>query len=542
MRLTETIPAAPIQVQKSVRPDEIRCLTSGPAGKILPLAYSPLLREDRVSRGRVRVRVEMMETAEMLMNAINVTCYAHFVPFLAFPQFNGMDSFNRAYKGVPEEEGGQPIDFFPLTGWTGNAEIYQTMGLHRAGGAGANHSVKTAYNLIVNHRRKARSAKLPMRDLTDGTLAEAFWKHTNMNHIVPDFDQAMIDGEVQLNFAQTQLPVSGIGVSAAHSFETKYARETGKTVGTEASWSSPNDMADEHDFVWVKRDPDNPLHPAIFAEMQAEGVTLSLSNIELAKKTAAFAKLRSQFSGLDDDHIIDLLMQGVRVPEAQLTQPILLDRKSTIVGYNRRYATDGANLSESVTSGETFVDLSMVTPPMNTGGIVLITCEVVPEQLFERQKDYFLYASSPEDLPNFTRDYLDPEKVAVVQNDHVDVAHTDPSGTFGYAPLNHQWKRAIPRIGGKYLRSDPNAPFDEDRQKIWAAETVDPTLTEDFYLVTDLHTKVFADQESDPFEITTLGRLDIVGNTVFGKGLQEATDDYDKLIDQVDTGRIDQEA
>ena len=122
MRMTEMIPNSPIAVQKSVRSAKGRVLTSGDAGKILPLKYEWLHREDGVRSGKVRVNVEMMETSEMLMNGVGVTLYAHFVPMLAFDRFNGsMDELNRSYK---KENGaaGSVVPFFESNKyWTGTA-------------------------------------------------------------------------------------------------------------------------------------------------------------------------------------------------------------------------------------------------------------------------------------------------------------------------------------------------------------------------------------------------------------------------------------
>jgi hypothetical protein len=176
---------------------------------------------------------------------------------------------------------------------------------------------------------------------------------------------------------------------------------------------------------------------------------------------------------------------------------------------------------------------------MNTGGVIMITAQIVPEQLWERKKDYFLYTTDPDTLPNFLPDFLDPEKVSVVKNDHVDVNHATPDATFGYAPLNHEWQRDSVNIGGKYYRP-ANDAFDEDRQKIWSAEAINPTLNQDFYLCSEVHKKVFSDQVSDSFEITALTNFNIVGNTVFGTGLIEAdaTSDYDTIIAQTDATRI----
>jgi len=122
----------------------------------------------------------------------------------------------------------------------------------------------------------------------------------------------------------------------------------------------------------------------------------------------------------------------------------------------------------------------------------------------------------------------------------LDVNHSTPDGTFGYAPLNHEWMRDMVNVGGKYYRP-ANDAFDEDRAKIWTAEATDVTLNEDFYLVSELHKKVFSDQVADAFEIMCISDMEITGNTVFGERLLEAdaTSDYQAITDLVDTTRID---
>jgi hypothetical protein len=488
------------------------------------------------------MNVEMMETSEMLMNGVGVTLYAHFVPMLAFDRFNGsMDELNRSYK---KENGaaGSVVPFFeknkyyePISdvvsiasnphlldtklfnsGSVENEIFYQTMGIHQQA-TNFNTTIVEAYNAIVNHRRKARSKSLPLRNAFDHRLADAFWINNGMQNIVPDYDQNLIDGQVTLAGLTFQAPVKAP------------IREVG-TSGTSPAMSY-SDIVAEGDMY---------LFDEIYAELTTGGnATMSLADIEQARKTAAFAKLRAKYDGIDDEHVIDLLMSGIRVPEEALKQPILLGRQRAMIGFNQRYATDGANLDKSATNGMATIDMSIRTPAMNTGGVIMITAEIVPEQLWERKKDYFLYTTDPDTLPNYLSDVLDPEKVAVVKNDHADVNHATPDGTFGYAPLNHEWQRDAVNVGGKYYRPADDA-FDEDRAKIWTAESTNPTLNEDFYLCSGLHKKVFADQVSDTFEITCLTDMSIVGNTVFGAGLQEtdATSDYDTITSQVDSSRI----
>ena len=553
--MTEMIPNSPIAVQKSVRSAKGRVLTSGDAGKILPLKYEWLHREDGVRSGKIRANIEMMETSEMLMNGVGVTLYAHFVPMLAFDRFNGsMDELNRSYK---KENGaaGSVIPFFeknkyyepnsdsiqtssnPHTldtspfggGVVENEVFYQTMGIHQQA-TNFNTTPVEAYNAIVNHRRKARSKSLPLRNAFDHRLADAFWINNGMQNIVPDYDQNLIDGQVTLAGLTFQAPIKA--KHATNNAATSSA--SGSNTTNSYAWApsqTGTEIVDEGDYY---------LFDEIFAELSTGGnATMSLADIEQARKTAAFAKLRAKYDGIDDEHVIDLLMSGIRVPEEALKQPILLGRQRAMIGFNQRYATDGANLDKSATNGMATIDMSFRTPAMNTGGVIMITAEIVPEQLWERKKDYFLYTTDPDTLPNYLSDVLDPEKVAVVKNDHADVNHATPDGTFGYAPLNHEWQRDAVNVGGKYYRP-ANDAFDEDRAKIWTAESTNPTLNEDFYLCSGLHKKVFADQVSDSFEITCLSDMQIVGNTVFGAGLQEtdATSDYDTITSQVDSSRI----
>jgi len=514
----------PLTPKRSTRIDQKTVITSGNAGKIIPVACIPLLREDGVKRSRMQIAVEMMETAESLFNGVNLTVNAHLVPKLAFDRFNGMDDLNRSYQGVPREDGETPIPFIETHTFSqADNEFYKTLGMHAQGSATVNRDYIEAYNTVVNFRRKERSSSLSMRTMTDTSLAQAFWNHTTMAHIVPDFDQAIIDGEVALNIVNSRMPLQSAGMYNNLNFGSNnhaYPIGSANTYPTTQSDGMKN---------WGND---------IFTEMSDNGITVSLSNIELAKKTQAFAKARSMYQGHDDDFIIDTLMSGIRIPDQAMKQPILLAQQRTQFGYQQRFASDAANLDESVTVGGALVDITMRTPAINTGGVIVVTAEITPEQLFERQKDHYLHNTSVSNYPEFTRDELDPEKVSIVTNDHIDVDHTTPNAVFGYAPLNHEYMRSAPNIGGKYYRPEVDAAFDEDRQKIWANETVDPELTEDFYLCNNVHHKVFADSTSDAFEITARGTFEITGNTVFGGALKEATDDYDQVMADVDQTRL----
>jgi hypothetical protein len=509
---------------------------------MVPISYYPILREDAVRSGRLRFSFEQMETAEVLMNAIKVRVMAYFVPMLALDRFNGsMDQLNLAYEGLPPLEG-QPVVPFIETqpfGAHGSNPLFKYMGLHGSPTDPTNTSVIECYNQIWNFRAKNRSPDLQLRDRLATSLAPAFWAHERFSHIVPDFDQAVIDGEVPLNITSARMNVQGLGLNTTSGVAAGVMRTTdGTTVN--GNFFNIGEGGSNANRVQVKQHPTLVGFPDVFVEMQENGISVSLSNIEMARKTQAFAKLRQQYNQ-HDDHIINLLMDAISIPEQAFKQPMLLADKTTIFGQSKRYASDAGNLTESVVNGMTAIDMSIQLPRVNTGGMVMIVAEITPDQLFERQQDPWLSAKAVADLPQYLRDTLDPEKVDVVKNNRIDASHGNPNGTFGYEPMNAKWNIDAPRVGGDFYRPTVNTGFDEKRQRIWAVETVNPTLSTDFYLCTNMHTKPFVVTNQDPFEVVQQGDVFIEGNTVFGGHLVEATNDYEKVLAVAPQDRIEKE-
>lgn len=421
---------------RSIRRHNARAITSFPAGKSVPIFAGGLLREDAVRSGRLRFSFEMMETAEIVMNPINVRVMAYFVPMLALDRFQGsMDILNRSYKGEPAVDGGAVIPYIETQafGAHGANAVYKALGFHGRADQLVNTAYLEAYNQIQNFRRANRSPKLSMRTRLQSDLAPAFWYHSQFEHVVPNFDQAAVDGQVALNVVNAKLPVRTLGFQSDQGFSAAgYSiRKTGGaaevTLATTGQrWSNPGGVK-----LAVKEDPANPGYPNVFAELAANGITVSLSNIELAKRTAAFAQMRKQYTGQSDEWLIDLLMQGITIPDQAFKQPMLIGERSTIVGMSKRYATDAGNLAESAVNGATMVELSLQLPRIPMGGVVMVLAEVTPEQLFERQTDPFLMAKAVADFPDALRDELDPIKVMTVPNEYVDVLHGTPAGTFG---------------------------------------------------------------------------------------------------------------
>lgn len=550
VRIASRTSTSPVAVPRTVRSHNLTVLTSVPAGKMTPIAVIPLLRED-AARVRLQAAFQMMETADLLINEIAVNVKAYLVPELAKDRFLGMDDLNRSWEGKPPREGQPVVPFIEKMAAKaeGTDPILRYLGKHARQGQMINTAYHEAYNLIWNFRAKNRSPDIALRGRLLDTLAPAFWHHGAFDHIVPDFDQAMMDGNVALNVVNSRMPIKGLwmgsrgGGQAGGGATTHSGIDTDGVAKSGPGWAvqavtAASAVGNGH-LVVGARNQNSTWVPDVYAEMQQNGITVSLANIDLARKTQAFARMRQAFAGHDDDYVIDMLMDGLTVTDQAWKQPILLQEQSTIFGMSKRYATNGGDLTESVVNGATMVNLNFPVPRTPCGGVIMIVAEILPGQLFERTADPYLHIENVEAFPHALRDMLDPEPVEAVRNEYIDIDHATPNDVFGYAPMNHKWNHNAPCVGGRFLRPKVNAGFDEDRLRIWAVETQNPVLSQDFYLATTMHTKPFVNPNQDPFEVTAVGGASITGLTQFGPALIEASDDYEKVLEDAPQDRLE---
>lgn len=550
MKDMNRLTAAPLRTPRTVRQHELQVLTSMKPGVCAPIAAMPLFREDSLSASDVTVTVEMMETHELLLNRANLRVSAYVVPFQAFDRYQqSRDQLDRSYMGQPQIDGGAVVPFFEtiaLGAQAGTVPIYNSLGLHGKAGHTVNTMYLEAYNQIINMRLRNRSANLTKRARLDTSLAPAFWLNSQWEHVVPDFDQATMDGRVPLTVSNSRIPIRGIGLlqgTALAGLAQSVTESDGVAKNYEAYMVKDNAQAESigNLKLAIKRDTTKAGSvPDIYAELSTANMQFSMADFANAKKTQWFAQMRQQFQGFVennalDEYIIDMLMQGLSIPDQAMKSPMLIADVVTRFGQSLRYASDYANMAESAVSGSATAVFDLRVPRLSTGGIVMIMAEAMPDQLFERQADPFFYAVGPGQLPNAMVDELDVQKVDTVTNLQVDVDHATPNGTFGYEPMNGKWTRWGPRLGGKFHRPSTGATNDEVRQRVWAVETLNPTLGTSFYLCPPMNVKPFFDGINDQFEIAVQGRALIEGNTVFGPELIESTNLYTKVVEEIRT-------
>lgn len=548
----------PVPFERSIRTDNSITMTSGRAGKVVPVGYLPLLMGDSCG-GQVGIDIELAEMPRPLLNAVTANMQAWFVPKSAFPQFPGQDELMNAWTGKDINALGfaarAPAPFFTTV--TGVArttvlasELFQTLGIHVAALMEINADLIDAFNVIYNFRLAAHSSKLAKRKyfaedaLLSTTLPPAFWPSSKFKNVVPDYERALIVGSMDLdvvsglvNLPAQTLPVSGVSQVSNTNLTAGAANITANAAALLVQNVS------NVGGVSFRRLAANPagtlldITAALAAStgsLSGQTLGVSLADINSAKLTQAFAKIRASmagtgFNGYDNElTIIAMLMQGFPVEPDAFKRPWLLDSKRVPVGFSERFATDAANLDDSVSQGRASAVLNVNVPAQMVGGVIIFTVEVLPERIDERMSDEWLTALTPNHLPNALRDRQRTEPVDRVPNRRVDAKHTAQSGLYGFEPMNDKWNRNFTRLGGRFYQANPSTAYVEQRAAIWQTNIVDPLFTATHYLAPDNfpHT-VFADTLAPAFEVVCRHTVQISGLTQIGDVLVEAGGDYD---------------
>lgn len=536
---------APVQFSRSTRTDQGVLMSSGYAGVVITGLVVPFLMGDSGS-GTISVDLNLAEMPKPLLNPVFCNGQVWFVPKSAFPQFSGTDEFMNAYTSTSIRALGAadrtPPPFFisSVDPAIGNSDLFKTLGIHIPAGAPINVDWIDAPNLIYNFRLAAHSSKLPMKEYYQEDVAKAlafppaFWPSGPFAQVVGDYEKALLVGELTLDVQAGQIPIKGLWNQS-----TAAAGITTGVEGMNPYKAAPNSpLGSWRMMLMDSQGPAADNGARVWAEMSSEGVVTSLADIDKARTTQAFAKLRTAYAGNDttgfqnDDMILAFLMQGISVPPEYFRRPWLVGQSRVAFGFAERHATDGASLDQSSTTGRTTLNIPVSVPHNDVGGYLVLTLEVLPERLDERQTDEALLITTVDQLPNALRDIQRKEPVDTVLNRRRDARHTAPNGLYGYEQMNAVWNRSFTKLGGVFYQADPAQPFTEARSGIWQAGIVDPNYTEDHFLAPKpFPHDVFADTTAPAFEFVVRHNINIVGNTQIGDPLAENNDDFAAIED-----------
>ena len=539
----------PVKFNQTSRRDKTVLMSSARAGKVVPVAFIPLLRGDRCA-GQIGIDITLGEMPRPLYNGVQANFQAWFVPKTAHAQFTGIDEFNHAWEGTQIESLGAanrtPPLFFneissalTLTTIAGS-EFMKTLGIHIPAGEPINTDLIDAFWLIYNFRKAAVSKSLARslyysEDAVNSLLLpRCFWPASRLSRVVPDYESALIKGQLNLDVVAGRVPVSGIGVASTNSLApTGPGTGYDDTFGANLTYPLSLAMAAGGLALRTTGATAAAARADVWAEMTASTISVSLADIDKARLTQSFAKLRAAYAGVDhtgfetENTLIAIMMQGLSVPDDQFNRPWLLGEKRVGIGFPERFATDGANLDKSVSQGMASAILGLNVPQNDVGGLIVVTVEVCPERLDERQCDEWLHCTTVNELPNALRDVQRTEPVDMVLNRRLDAAHTTPSGLYGYEGMNDKWNRDFTRLGGVFHQPTPGTPVQTQRAALWFTNMVNPVYTADHFLCpTTLPHAVFSDTAAPAFEFVARHDCTILGLTQIGDPLVESNLDY----------------
>ena len=303
----------PVKFNKTTRKDASVLMSSARAGVVVPAGYVPLLPGDSAS-GRVGIDIQLKEMPKPLLNAVHANVQAWVIPKSAHPKFAGRDELQHAFTGKVIKALGSPDrtppDYFTVCSTAAvnslaASPMFKTLGLHVVPNNPLHTDLVDAFQLVYNFRLAAHSSRLPRRKYAAESVVEvaqlppAFWPSSRFSRVVPDYERALVIGALDLDVAAGRLPVSGIGVSPVGAATSAGPRDYMSYEGTQsagAHWRVGENISGTEIVVEKAA---SGLRTKIFAEMGGQSVTTSLADIDKARTTQAFAKLRTAYAGND---------------------------------------------------------------------------------------------------------------------------------------------------------------------------------------------------------------------------------------------------
>lgn len=309
----------------------------------------------------------------------------------------------------------------PLFGLENETEISQRCGVNPRSISGVkkvNEMVRGAVNASVNFLRLRKYHKASLLLWNNTAITPSVISQTvleRMNGVLDPDDR--INGMVQLDLPDVQLPVSGIGYkgSATATAAISNVREANGETVDYPSGHTPFPAATAVRVTGTGADA----RPDIFAEFNgvvAGGVSLTdFYNAEtmdrLTRKMAEIVEANPQYG----EEMVLRWAHGLSVDTGKT--PFILAEREVIFGRDIVGATDTSGVEAKTLRSDMMTQVSIQVPVPKTelGGIVVTFVEVLPDETISSQPHPIL--SEPWGLDNFVADELALDPVPVTIRD-----------------------------------------------------------------------------------------------------------------------------
>lgn len=275
-------------------------------------------------------------------------------------------------------------------------------------------STRLAHIAAVNFLRRSKYHKATLLDSAAMGITPAILGQTVLDRFNAVLDpDDHINGSVQFDLPNVQLPVSGIGLSNNSFFNSASAntRQTGGVAAYVSSFNLNSNQSGTQTLV-VEEDPSNPGFPNVKAEGDLSGSQMSISDFYKAETRDRITRHMEGLIKNNPEHGELYALRwahGLRL-DATKTPFKIFDEEMGF-GYSMKSAMDGDNLDKEQTESDLTFDFTVPIPKTEFGGVVVTFVTVKPDETLEYQPHPIM--SEPWVGTKYTEEelVLDPVKV-----------------------------------------------------------------------------------------------------------------------------------
>lgn len=464
-------------------------------GKLAPVLATPFLGGEGGVLSQT-ITMELDPVAGRLITPVIAQLFSVFVPVQAMDAERDRDN---DLAGLTEVIRNKLLTGNPLFALENEHEVSKRLGVVPASIGGAKQvsvGIRLAHSAAVNYLRKRLYTYASLVPATTTTITPALLSSTilqRMNGALDPDDH--INGSVQLEIPNINLPVSGIGIENPSAGITISNNHVVRTYdGNPATY--PKAIGGQRQETIVRLNSDatatnaRPDVYAILNGVAAGGV--SLTDFYNAQKIDELTRQMRQIADsnpIDGEDMVLRWAHGLSVDPGR--HPFILHESERVFGQVYREATDGTGLMDETSLSKNAVQISFTVPVPRTelGGIVITFASVKPDETIAAQPHPIL--SAPWTLINQVSDELKLDPVPVTMRELNAAVATGSETTVAFYTGHNELKKAYVNYGFN-RQVDPATV--ESKTAIWQLDLPASVTPENIVYPADISHYPFLDQ------------------------------------------------
>jgi hypothetical protein len=327
-----------------------------------------------------------------------------------------------------------------------------------------------AYNLIYNewYRDTKLQTELTI-DTTSGadTTTSSVLQRCNWekDYFVGAQDDTQLGSEVTLPLG-TSAPIAADGIGADNDLTVQYSGSPYKIY------------APQNDNVYLgSQVTDEPLYADL-----TNATAATINELREAMALQKYAEARQIYGSRYTEYLRYL---GVKPSDARLQRPEYLGGGTQTIQFSEVLSTDGANTGDMKGHGIGAMKSNRYRKFFEEHGYIISLMYVRPRTIYQQGIHKSWIRSTKEDYFQKELQHIGMDEIL---NKEIDVAHSSPTGTFGYQNRYDEYRKGVSTISGEFRDSEQY-----DHWHFGRVLSADPALNSSFITCTP-PVDPFADQ------------------------------------------------